>query len=56
MRQWVVTFPRQVRYHLATDPALASAALREVTGEARGGEAQRPRAAMINAMRTSAIA
>ena len=30
MRQWVVTFPRRVRYHLAADPKLASAALREV--------------------------
>lgn len=29
MRQWVVTFPRRVRYHLAADPKLASAALRE---------------------------
>jgi hypothetical protein len=23
IRQWVVTFPRQVRYHLAADPKLA---------------------------------
>jgi hypothetical protein len=30
MRQWVVTFPRRVRYHLAADPRLASEALREV--------------------------
>jgi len=30
IRQWVVTFPRRVRYHLAADPTLATAALREV--------------------------
>ncbi len=30
MRQYVATFPRQVRFHLAADPRLASAALREV--------------------------
>lgn len=30
MRQWVVTFPRRVRYHLAADPKLATLALREV--------------------------
>ena len=29
-RQWVVTFPRRIRYHLAADPTLAAAALREV--------------------------
>ena len=29
-RQWVVTFPARVRYHLAADPKLASAANREV--------------------------
>ncbi len=29
-RQWVVTFPRRVRYHLAADPKLASRASREV--------------------------
>ena len=29
VRQWVVTFPRRVRYHLAADPRLASEALRE---------------------------
>jgi hypothetical protein len=28
MRQWVVTFPRRERWHLAHDPALASEALR----------------------------
>lgn len=31
MRQWVATFPRRVRYHLAADPKLATVALREVT-------------------------
>jgi hypothetical protein len=31
IRQWVVTFPRRVRYHLAADPKLATRALREVT-------------------------
>jgi hypothetical protein len=30
MRQWVATFPRRVRWHLAADPKLASLALREV--------------------------
>lgn len=30
MRQWVATFPRRVRYHLAADPKLAALALREV--------------------------
>ena len=30
MRQWVATFSRRVRFHLAADPKLASAALREV--------------------------
>jgi hypothetical protein len=30
MRQWVATFPRRVRWHLAADPKLASEALREV--------------------------
>ena len=29
-RQWVVTFPRRVRYHLAADPKLASRASRVV--------------------------
>lgn len=29
-RQWVVTFPRRVRHHLAADPKLATEALREV--------------------------
>ena len=29
-RQWVVTFPRRVRYHLAADPKLATETLREV--------------------------
>lgn len=29
-RQWVITFPRRVRYHLAADPKLASEALRLV--------------------------
>ena len=29
-RQWVVTFPRRVRYHLAADPRLATLAHREV--------------------------
>ena len=29
-RQWVVTFSRRVRYHLAADPKLASAALQQV--------------------------
>ena len=33
MRQWVVTFPRRVRYHLAADPRLASEALREMLRE-----------------------
>ncbi len=27
VRQWVLTFPMRIRWHLATDPALASAAL-----------------------------
>ena len=31
IRQWVVTLPRRVRYHLAADPKLATLALREVT-------------------------
>jgi len=30
MRQWVATFPRRVRWHLASDPKLAALALREV--------------------------
>jgi hypothetical protein len=30
IRQWVVTFPRQVRYHLAAEPRLAQLALQEV--------------------------
>ncbi|MFI5234006.1 MAG: transposase, partial [Gemmatimonadales bacterium] len=33
MRQWVATFPRRVRWHLASDPKLASPALREVLRE-----------------------
>src|SRR5947208_15961497 len=32
-RQWVVTFPRRVRYHLAADPKLATETLREVLRE-----------------------
>ena len=28
-RQWVITFPRRVRHHLAADPKLASAALQQ---------------------------
>jgi hypothetical protein len=31
IRQWVVTFPRRVRHHLAADPKLATRALREIT-------------------------
>ncbi len=31
MRQFVATFPRQIRYHLAAAPKLASAALRATT-------------------------
>ena len=29
-RQWVVTFPKRVRYHLAADPKVASAVLQQV--------------------------
>ena len=29
-RQWVVTFPKRVRYHLAADPKVASLALQQV--------------------------
>lgn len=31
IRQWVMTFPRRIRDHLAADPKVATMALREVT-------------------------
>lgn len=43
-RQWVTTFPRRIRYHLAADPKLATEALREVTRALFAWQRKRARA------------
>ena len=43
-RQWVITFPARVRYHLAADPKLATAANREVLRSIFAWQRRRARA------------
>lgn len=55
-RQWVVTFSRRVRYHLAADPKLASAALELVLRVLFTWQRQRARKAGVRCARANSNA
>ena len=52
-RQWVATFPRRVRYHLAADPKLASEALTLVLRVLFAWQRQRARSAGVRPARAN---